>query len=161
MLHNWHTLQAPSSWGCSQVPEHTRQLNLSHTTDTHFKHPIPEAVPKSPNTHDSWSPTTDTHFNHQIPDAGLQPGNWHTLTLRTPLLVLLSNTTKFPSGWVSAIATGPLAVLWYVVLADTSPRIIFMDRWESIRGRAKTHRQSDTYKHSGQVGLIGLWSSRG
>lgn len=45
--------------------------------------------------------------------------------------LVFSKVIYFPSGCTSAIETGPVDVFWYVVLADTSPLIIFMEEWES------------------------------
>ena len=39
---------------------------------------------------------------------------------------VFSSVMYFPSVSTSLMAMGPVDVLWYVVLADTSPRIIFM-----------------------------------
>jgi len=44
---------------------------------------------------------------------------------------VFSNMMYLPSGETSLMAIGPVDVRWYVVLADTSPRIIFMLTWES------------------------------
>ena len=48
---------------------------------------------------------------------------------------VFSSVINFPSVSTSLIAIGPVDVLWYVVLADTSPRIIFILICVSVNGR--------------------------
>lgn len=55
------------------------------------------------------------------------------LTLRLAPLVVFSMLMYFPSGQTSEMVSGPLAVLWKVVLAETSPLIIFMVWCDSKR----------------------------
>lgn len=55
-------------------------------------------------------------------------------TLRDVPDDVFSRTMNLPSGSTEATTTGPVEVRWYVVLADTSPRIIFIDTWDASPG---------------------------
>ena len=52
---------------------------------------------------------------------------------------VFSSVINLPSVSTSLIAIGPVDVLWYVVLADTSPLIIFILICESSDGKIKVH----------------------